>query len=877
VENFTTTITNTPIFAGLAREDLARVAGNLDEVGVAAGVAILRQGDPGDALYVVQSGAVEILHASEDGVVERIAILGPCECFGEIALFTGAPRTATVVALVDTSLLRLSKASCEQLVTQCPAFSLHVCRLLGERLVERGRELVQSRAGRDAVLAELFAAQPPATRTLLLMTAVLETVTPEALTPVVDGQADPGVLDDLAERYPRLVQADDQGGWTLQPGFRAFLLGRLVLDDGAGAAVPLHARVAAHFEARHDWSRAVDDHLGALAWEAAIHVLERHGDAFLAQEAPPHVLTQLDALPPALVRPRFHLVRLRAKAHALQGNLEAALRGCRELRAPAHAGSPGAVAQAFGYHVGLAELHRDKGQKAEALRSLRDGLAVLEPSQARRAATPVLRLPRPIILGRHLGLQHHWLYVVFALAAGLVVWHLPPPAALDTAGMRFLATLTVALVLWSVNVFDDFVVALGLMVAWIAAGIVRPEVALSGFTKPSWFLFVGALGLGAGVTRSGLLYRAALAMVRRVTPSYPRYTAILAAAEVLATPALPSMISRMAVVAPVSWAIAESVGFAPRSPGAAGLVFATFVGFSLLGFAFLTGSTGGLLGWNVLPEAARVQFGWTAWAVAAAPAGVITLGGLWLAIHLLFRLPPGGEVRGSRERFQAQIEILGPFTRREACSLGVLVLAITGWSTTSLHGVGEAWVALGALLLCLLGGVLDRGSLRANVDLGFLLFLGVVSSLSAVVTAVQADRWLMTLVSPVLETAAVNATTLLLTVALVNITVRFVLNKFAAMILLTLTLAPLGAQLGVHPGVVLLVILLTTDVWFFPYQLDVYQIAYFGTGEQGFTHAQGRQLMVAKLVVALVAIVISVPWWRLLGLIRSEQWRRGTV
>ena len=75
--------------------------------------------------------------------------------------------------------------------------------------------------------------------------------------------------------------------------------------------------------------------------------------------------------------------------------------------------------------------------------------------------------------------------------------------------------------------------ALALLLSWIVAGVVRPEVALSGFTKPSWFLFIGALGIGAGVTRSGLLYRAALAMVRRVAPSYPRYTAILVVAGLL--------------------------------------------------------------------------------------------------------------------------------------------------------------------------------------------------------------------------------------------------------------------------------------------------------------------------------------------------------
>jgi anion transporter len=868
VDEFIDTITGTSIFAGLSREDLARVAGKLDEVRVPAGTVIIRQADPGDALYVVQTGAVEILHRDAAGDVERIAILGPRECFGEIAIFTGTPRSASVVALVETSLLRMSKAACEQLVVQYPPFSLHICRLLAGRLIERGRELASSRIGRDAVLDDLFEAQAPPVQRLLLRAAILATPTSASLAAILDEPPDVGALARLAERYPRLVQTDGHGAWTFHAGLRTFLLSRLAREESTGGTSTLHARAAAHYEGREEWSLAVDHLLGAHAWSDAARILERHGDTLLERDAPQRLVAHLDALPPATLRTRFHLLRLRAKAHGLCGQTDGALRDCRELLTPAHASSLGAVATAFGYRVGLAQVHRDKGETSEALRSLRDGLAVLEPSPARRVAPPALRLPRSAVPQRTWRLRRRWLYALPALAIGIVVWHLPPPAPLDAAGMRFLATLAAAVALWSLNVFDDFVVALGLLLAWIVGGIVRPEIALSGFTKASWFLLVGALGLGAGVTRSGLLYRAALAMVRRVRPSYPRYTAILVVAGLLATPALPSMISRMAVVAPVSWAIAESVGFAPRSPGAAGIVLAAFLGFSLLGFMFLTGSTGGLLGWNALPDAARAEFGWTAWAVAAAPAGLITIGGLWLAIHLLFRLPPDGGVRVSRERFQAQLEILGAFTRREAFGLAVLLLALVGWITTPLHGVGEAWVALGALLLFVLGGVLDRNSLRAGVDIGFLLFLGVVSSLSGVAAAVKADRWLMRAVAPVLDAAASHPVSLLLAVALVTVAVRFVLNKFAAIILLALALAPLGQGLGVHPGVVLLVILLNLDVWFFPYQLDVYQIAYFGTGEQGFSHAQGRRLMAAKLVVSLVAVVVSVPWWRAIGLIR---------
>jgi CRP-like cAMP-binding protein/di/tricarboxylate transporter len=867
MDQFITTITRTAIFANLAREDLARVAGKVDQVRVAAGGVILRQGDPGDALYIVESGAVEVLQADDLGNVERMAILGPRECFGEIAIFAGTPRTATVVALIDTVLLQLTKDACEQLVVQCPAFSRHVCRLLGERLVERGRELVRSRFGRDAVLDEFLAALSPSTRTMLSRAAVLETVTPELLGVVADGAADPRALSGLAERYPRLVQPAGDHRWIIHQDLREFLTARLAREVGRESVAEIHLRAAAHFEALEDWGRAADHHRGAEAWTDLARVLERHGDALLEREPATRFLARIDALPPATQRDRFHLVRLRAKAHALAGDATSSLLACRELLGAGHAASLGALVGPFRYHVQLADVHRDAGDRAESVRSLRDGLAVLEPSASRRAATPIFRLPRAASTPRGRLIGRRWLYGAGALAAGLAVSILPAPAPLDAAGMRFLGMLLAAVILWSANAFDDFVIGMALLAAWIVGGVARPDVALSGFTKASWFLFVGALGVGAGVTRSGLLYRAALAMLRRMRPSYPRYTAILTVAGLLATPALPSMIGRMAVVAPVGWAIAESLGFAPRSAGAAGLTLATFVGFGLAGFAFLTGSIGGLLAWNVLPEAARMEFGWTAWIVAAAPAVVVVLGGLWLAIHFLFPIPASGTLRISRERFDAQLEILGPFTRREAFSLIVLALAIVGWATTPFHGINEAWIALTALVVFFLGGVLDRGSFRANVDMGFLLFLGVVSGIPGVASAVQVDRWLVTMLTPVLEAAAVSVTLYLFTVGLITTLVRLVFNKFAATILLTLALVPPGEALGIHPGAVLLVILLTTDVWFLPFQLDSYQAAYFGTGGQGFSHAQGRRFMVAKLVVSAIAIAASIPWWRAIGLI----------
>ena len=80
---------------------LENVALRLQPLAVAAGEAIVRQGEPGDRFYLVDSGTLAV-HA--DG--RELARLGPGDCFGEIALLRGTPRMATVTAVEPVLPLR---------------------------------------------------------------------------------------------------------------------------------------------------------------------------------------------------------------------------------------------------------------------------------------------------------------------------------------------------------------------------------------------------------------------------------------------------------------------------------------------------------------------------------------------------------------------------------------------------------------------------------------------------------------------------------------------------------------------------------------------------------------------------------------------------
>jgi MFS family permease len=103
-----------PIFAPLPPSTIEHLAARLTPVSVSAGGEIIRRGDLGDHFYLVESGEVE---AQLD---DRVAVLGPGDGFGEIALLRDVPRTATVVARTDAQLLALDRDDFLAAVTRDP-------------------------------------------------------------------------------------------------------------------------------------------------------------------------------------------------------------------------------------------------------------------------------------------------------------------------------------------------------------------------------------------------------------------------------------------------------------------------------------------------------------------------------------------------------------------------------------------------------------------------------------------------------------------------------------------------------------------------------------------------------------------------------------
>jgi putative peptide zinc metalloprotease protein len=140
-------------FANLPAETLRWLALRVETVTCEAGQEIIREGDPADAFYLVQSGRVGVVGRREDGTEYSIATLGPGSPFGEQALVTGEPRSATVRALEPTTLLRLGRDGFLAVLAEYPERAAYFRQLTLQRQRPRriARWAIEKQVGRDGV------------------------------------------------------------------------------------------------------------------------------------------------------------------------------------------------------------------------------------------------------------------------------------------------------------------------------------------------------------------------------------------------------------------------------------------------------------------------------------------------------------------------------------------------------------------------------------------------------------------------------------------------------------------------------------------------------------------------------------------------------
>jgi CRP-like cAMP-binding protein len=105
-----------------------------------AGQTVFDEGDPGEVLYVIQAGMVELIRSGPDGP-RLVARLAPGEFFGEMGVLLGRPRSVRAVAVSESRLLELDATTFEEMCVAQPEIAIRVIQRLAARVIDLEQRL----------------------------------------------------------------------------------------------------------------------------------------------------------------------------------------------------------------------------------------------------------------------------------------------------------------------------------------------------------------------------------------------------------------------------------------------------------------------------------------------------------------------------------------------------------------------------------------------------------------------------------------------------------------------------------------------------------------------------------------------------------------
>ena len=876
------TIRSIPIFSGLSREDVAKILGKMEEISFPAAATIFSQGDQGDSFYLIQNGAVQVLLESGAEKSEVVAILGPRDWFGEMALLSGEPRSATIRTVKETSLWRLRREDWDELIEKHPTWLLQFCATLSKRLSYVDRQYSTGREAFNSLAEEFYNLRSPAEQAFFRQASLLGPVNNNILTELFPKDAPTNLMAEFGDSQFPLIRRLDDGKYELHSFFKDFLHEKLLDIDGLEAKQRLHEQFAGRYEALGELQEAIHHTLQMQDWAKTTRLLTGGSETLLAQ-APLFVKNVLETLPQEQFLADPRLVMLRGSALMQLGDMAGAYRAYREVVAQKAAGALAADTIA-GYRR-MAESFAQRMDYTQAISQLRSALNLVTQEDsasdgfqenAQKISRAKIALPEgnigagipagPRLWNAFLGSSSasKWLGTLLGLGLGGYLWFGQPDIGLDPPAVKLLGLISLTLIFWVFRVLPDYGVALVFAMVIILTKLESAETVMGGFASTTWFMTLGVLGLGAAITGSGLFYRLSLHLVRMFPLSY--YWQIFATGimGVVVMALIPQQTARTVITSQMLVNLSESLGYKTPSKASTGLFVASFLGLGQLGFLFLTGSTTSLIAWGLLPSDVRAQFTWGYWFIAALPPTLAVISVILLCTIFLYR--PESKPKISYTMVQTQLNILGPLSYKEWISLGVLLFTVTGWLTASYHGIDGAWIAIIAFATLVNTGVVDWNMLRKGIDWELLIHMGVTLSIPNLLKQAKIDQWLVDVISPMILPFMDSPVWFFLVIALLTYALKLIFTSFLAVVTLCVALLPLAIDVGMSPWIIAMIVLIASEVWFFPYQVDWHMLAYSTTDGKGFSYPLMCRINIFYAIAYIIALIAAIPYWRYLGL-----------
>lgn len=303
-----------------------------------------------------------------------------------------------------------------------------------------------------------------------------------------------------------------------------------------------------------------------------------------------------------------------------------------------------------------------------------------------------------------------WVNFLVCILVGAVIWYLPIPAGIKAPAWHLLAIFVATILAFILQPFSIGIVTFIALTVSALTGVLKPGEALAGFGSGVVWLIVSAFLFSRGFIKSGLGRRIAYVLMQRFGDSSLRLGYTLVLSNLIVSPAIPSNTARAGgIMFPIVRSLASVFGSEPGPTAkkiGAFLVQTVYQGDNVACAITMTAMAGNLLMVTFAAKTVNINLTWGMWAAAAIIPGLISTAVIPYFLYKFF--PPELKKTPEAKEVAAQeLEKMGPMTVQEKTLSVVFIGAIIGWGTAQYTGIDATIVAMAAVCVMMLAGVLN--------------------------------------------------------------------------------------------------------------------------------------------------------------------------
>lgn len=447
----------------------------------------------------------------------------------------------------------------------------------------------------------------------------------------------------------------------------------------------------------------------------------------------------------------------------------------------------------------------------------------------------------------------------------IIAFILPIPKGLDRNAMIVLGTVIAANIFWIFKVIPNFATGLIMISTWPLLHVVKFEEAFGVFSTAAWWIVIGGLGIGAVASKTGLMKRLALNVMKAFPVSFKGQTLALFLAGIIISPAIPSTNAKGAMASPLAKSISDSLGYEPKSNSSAGIFLSTVWGFLVAAPIFLSATSTNYAIKGVLPQAVQSQISWIDWFLIAIPWGLVVMIGGYFFINFWFK--PKNENIIPKHIVEKQLEELGPWTRDEIITVVVIGVTLFFWILERKLNISSSITAVISLGVLLGLKVMSPTEFRQKIAWDPAIFIGCAMSLGSVLGLVGVSDWLRVvlrnIITPVLSHPLFTVVFLAIVIYLAKI---FLVSLITAGTIFLLVLIPFFGSLKYEPIILVFIVATSINVWFLPYMNPPYLTTSAAVDNSMANNKHAMISSFAYMILNVIGLLISVPYWKFLGL-----------